>query len=364
MGYELKTGVRFMAHGDRPGCRLAAVQTDDEEELMRLTYGHAATLWRMNLGWRRRRDKEIYGFVLDIERGYWQRNQQAMEDDPEDPMSARTERVIPFVEDRRNCLLIQPSFPLSTEEMASLQPALKRAIQALYQLEDNELAAEPLPTTDDRRVILFYESAEGGAGVLRQLLDHPGALTEVAREALRLCHFDPDTGVDLRRSPGAKEDCEAACYDCLMSYQNQMDHQLLDRHLIRDLLLQLAKSTLKASPVAVERSEHVRRLKALCESDLERKWLDFLEDRNLRLPDGAQKLIEPCQTRPDFVYSDKAVGIYVDGPDHDQPDIVAHDAKVTDRLMDAGYTVIRFGYKDDWEMISTEHSYLFGEPAE
>ncbi len=31
-----------------------------------------------------------------------------------------------------------------------------------------------------------------------------------------------------RRAPRAREDCEAACYDCLMSYANQPDHQLLD----------------------------------------------------------------------------------------------------------------------------------------
>ena len=360
MGYELKTGVRFVEHGDRPGRRVAVAHAADGGELMRLTYGHTATLWRINLGWRRRRDKEIYGFILDTERGYWARNQQAIEEDPEDPMSPRTERVIPFVEDRRNCLLLEPPGRLSTEMMASLQPALKSAIQVLYQLEDNELAAEPLPTADDRRVILFYESAEGGAGVLRQLLDRPEALQEVAREALRLCHFDPDTEADLRRAPGAKEDCEAACYDCLMSYSNQMDHQLLDRHVIRDLLLLLAKGTLKASPVAVERGEHLRTLKALCESDLERKWLDFLEAHNLRLPDLAQQLLEPCHTRPDFAYTGQTVAIYVDGPDHDRPDIGARDREVTDCLMDLGYTVIRFGYKADWEMMCQEHRYLFG----
>ena len=362
MGFEIKTGVRFVAHGDRPGRRVATVHAADGTELLRLTYGHAATLWRINLGWRRRRDKEVYGFVLDTERGYWQRNQQAIEDDPEDPMSPKTERVIPFVEDRRNCLLIEPAERLSTEMMASLQPALKSAIQVLYQLEDNELAAEPLPTTDDRRVILFYESAEGGAGVLRQLLDSPEALTEVAREALRLCHFDPDTGTDLRRAPGAKEDCEAACYDCLMSYYNQMDHELLDRQLIREVLLELTSSIVRASPVAVDRAEHLRKLKALCESDLEREWLDFLEAHNLCLPDAAQKLIEPCQTQADFLYSDQAVAVYVDGPDHDQPDVAAHDAEVTECLMDLGYTVIRFGYrKGQWTAACAEHSYVFGK---
>ena len=109
--------------------------------------------------------------------------------------------------------------------MASLQPAIKNAIQALYQLEDNELAAEPLPDWDNRRLILLYESAEGGAGVLRQLVSDPQAIKNVARKALELCHFDPDSGEDLRHAPGASEICEAACYDCLMSYSNQPDHR-------------------------------------------------------------------------------------------------------------------------------------------
>jgi hypothetical protein len=39
-------------------------------------YGHAATLWRINLGWRRRRNRDQYGFVLDTERGYWQRSEE------------------------------------------------------------------------------------------------------------------------------------------------------------------------------------------------------------------------------------------------------------------------------------------------
>ena len=77
-----------------------------------------------------------------------------------------------------------------------------------YQLEDNELAAEPLPSRDERRLLLFYESAEGGAGVLRRLLEDQWAIREVAQEALRLSHFDPDTGEDLRRAPRAQEDCE------------------------------------------------------------------------------------------------------------------------------------------------------------
>jgi len=242
-----------------------------------------------------------------------------------------------------------------------LQPALKNAIQVLYQVEENELAAEPLPNEDERRLILLYESAEGGAGVLRQLLDAPDALAQVAAKALELCHFDA-AGNDLGRAPGAKEDCEAACYDCLMSYTNQRDHELLDRQLIREILLALTTSRVVASPGALSRGEHLVRLKALCDSDLESKWLDFLEAQQLRLPDEAQRLIEACHTRPDFFYTGAQTAVYIDGPVHDQPDIAAEDHAITECLAwEAGLTVIRFRYDADWRAICGEHTGVFGK---
>src|SRR5690606_33918082 len=57
-----------------------------------------------------------------------------------------------------------------------------------------------------------------------------------ARLALAQCHYDPDTLEDRGGAPQARERCEAACYDCLLSYYNQRDHGVLDRASIRDLL--------------------------------------------------------------------------------------------------------------------------------
>ena len=128
-----------------------------------------------------------------------------------------------YVEDRKNAPSAAGGL-LDKEVVASLQSALQKAIQAIYQLEDAELAVEPLPSLDERNLILMYEASEGGAGVLRQLLEDPAAISAVAEEALRICHFDPKDGADLHRAPGAREDCEAACYDCLLSYYNQIDH--------------------------------------------------------------------------------------------------------------------------------------------
>ena len=348
LGYEIVTGVRFGEQDGRPTVRTAVVQ-EGARPLAGLAYGNAATLWRINTGWSRRKDKHRLGFVLDTERGYWARSEQeAAEAASGDALSPRTQRVVPYVEDRRNALLITPEATLEPEQMASLEAALKQAIQIHYQLEDNELAAEPLPDRGDRRQLLLYESSEGGAGVLRRLLDAPRDLALVAREALRLCHFDPDTGEDEEHAPGASERCEAACYDCLMNYRNQRDHALLDRFAVRDALLALAQATVDASPAAAPRTDHRAALGRLAGSTLEQSWLDFLDARGLRLPSDAQPLLQDHGTRPDFAYADDHVLVYVDGPPHDYPERQRRDAALTTALEDAGYVVVRFHHEDDW----------------
>jgi ATP-dependent helicase YprA (DUF1998 family)/very-short-patch-repair endonuclease len=359
LGFELRTAVRFTENAGRPTHRVGTIEHDGES-LARLDYGSAATIWRINLGWRRRKQKNLLGFLLDTERGYWATNEIANDDDDSDPLSSRVTRVIPFVEDRRNCLMLEPTGTLSKPIMASLAAALKTAIQIRYQLEDSELAVEPLPHSGNRRVLLFYESAEGGAGVLRNLLDDSGAIPSVAKTALEICHFDPQTGDDRRRAPRAKEDCEAACYECLMSYGNQGDHKLLDRQLIRGLLQILASSHVSASPAQQPRKEHIVQLSRLAGSELERRWLRFLEQNNLRLPSKAQLLIESCKTRPDFLYDDSVTAIYVDGPPHSFADRQERDRIQTECMEDLGYTIIRFGHDDNWTEIINRYRHVFG----
>ena len=174
-------------------------------------------------------------------------------------------------------------------------------------------------------------------GVLRRLVDDPDAMAQVARMALRLCHFDPETGEDRHRAPQAREDCEAACYDCLMSYGNQRFHQLLDRQLIREFLLDCTHAQVQSSPAAIPRSAQLEQLRRVAGSDLERTWLDFLETRRLRLPGRAQSLIESCQTRPDFLYDgDYGVAVYIDGPIHRYPERHARDVAQTAAMEDQG----------------------------
>ncbi|MBU1208362.1 MAG: DUF1998 domain-containing protein, partial [Proteobacteria bacterium] len=360
MGYEIKTGVRFSIQGGKPSCQVATLIHPEKGEIAALTYCQSSTLWRINLGWTRRKNRNQYGFVLDTERGYWARNEVVGDEDDQDPMSANASRVIPFVEDHRNCLLFRPGQKLDENQMASLQSALKQAIQASFQLEDNELAAEPLPGMDNRQVILLYEAAEGGAGVLRQLLEDPNAFARVAVQALDLCHFDPATGGDRKKAPRAKDDCEAACYDCLLSYGNQRDHSLLDRKTINQILLDYARASVSVSPGGLSRAEHLQRLLNLAGSELEKRWLRYLADKNLHLPSRSQVFMEKCKTRPDFIYDDHLVVVYVDGPPHKYPERKERDIQQTSCLEDLGYTVIRFEDEEDWDKKIAQFPHVFG----
>ncbi|MCS6850586.1 MAG: DEAD/DEAH box helicase [Gemmataceae bacterium] len=360
LGYDIRTGIRLAEQGGVPVQRTARLGRDGQP-LATLTYGRTATLWRINLGWKNRRSKNTpFGFVLDKERGVWARNEQA-EDDPDDLLSPRSERVIPYVEDRRNCLLLEPSEPLALDQMVSLAAALKNAIQVQYQLEDNELAAELLPHEDRPRLLLFYENTEGGAGVLRRLVEEPHAFAQVAVRALEICHFDPASGDDKRRARGATEDCEAACYDCLMHYGNQSVHRLLDRQKIRDLLLCFAQARAETAPGGHSRAEHLAMLERLAGSELERRWLHHLQAHHLRLPSHAQYLIKTCQTRPDFFYADYQAAIYIDGPVHDFPERQQRDQAQTECMEDAGFTVIRFHHQDDWDATIAKYPHVFGK---
>ncbi|MEI6045565.1 MAG: DEAD/DEAH box helicase, partial [Chloroflexota bacterium] len=346
MGYEILTGVRYENNRDDLAYQEATLE-NDSRVIAKLAYGHAANIWRINLGWKHRKKAEK-GFLLDTETGAWAKNEQD-NGDQDELITTHREKVLPYVEDRRNCLLFEPGEDAVKDEafMASLQAALKSAIQVHYQLEDNELAAEPLPNRDNRKLILFYEAAEGGAGVLRQLVEDPEAMTKVAKAALDLCHFNPENGDDVHRAPGAKEDCEAACYDCLLSYSNQRDHRILDRKNILATLLEMRDGQMVYKASATTHSDLLNALSSDLQAPIEKRWLGFLDERNCTLPGRSHFLIESCQARPDFVYEDSSTLVYVDGAETVRQ---ARDREKIESLeYDFGYTVIRFGAEEEWE---------------
>ncbi len=305
-------------------------------EFARLEYSPAADIWKINLGERRRKDKTPagYGFKIDPKSGTWARSLQD-DDDVEGEELDKPVQVVPFVHDTANALLFKPKDAKDKAYMATLQAALQKAIQARFHMEDRELDASALPTADDRQVIMFFESSAGGAGVLRRLLDDPAAIRDVARESLDILHFEAD-GTD-RGKNSRGEACGAACYDCVLSYGNQRDHEILDRRTVRDTLLKLAGSSF-------DRSGIFESLGGQCETELERWWLLLLQQNGHHPPSAAQHRHSEMKTSPDFCYhhENRTVHIYVDGPHHDEADIKRRDTEISERLQGAGRYAVRF----------------------
>jgi superfamily II DNA/RNA helicase/very-short-patch-repair endonuclease len=365
-GYEVRTTLQFQEENGVPKV-VHSQMVQGAAQLLDLQYAPTATVWRMNLGWRRRKDKEIYGFNIDPVSGYWSNDEQAPKDENENAEldKIQAQRISPYVEDRRNILLINPSIPLDEKAMATLQFAIKRGIEAEFQLEESELMVEPLPGRDDRRTMLFYESAEGGAGVLTRLATDPAALQRVARKALEIMHYaSPDNSWDHSSLENASEECDAACYRCLLSYYNQPDHELLDRKLsdVTVLLCSLTSASLEIGQNNANGEDQMATLREQSASSLEQTWLDFIEHHQLRKPDLAQHYLEAQQTRPDFIYKDALALIYVDGPHHEQPGQRSFDHNLTRELTDVGFTVIRFTRDTSgWPKIVRRYPDIFGD---
>jgi very-short-patch-repair endonuclease len=360
-GYELKTSYEL--NQSSPSALRHSKVIFEGSDLFEMTYNQAATLHRINLGWRRRKEESQKGFMLDVNSGNWIRNNNEVQvqDDDQDAMGPVQKRVIPYVHDRKNILLFRPNFDIEEIQLITLMYAIKQAVQSIYQLEDNELSVEVLPNFSTPMLIMFYESAEGGAGVLRKITEDPSAIGMIAKEALGICHFD-DEGNDLGHAPKSQERCITACYQCLLSYSNQPSHEIIDRHEIVDILLELCNSKVNSSPSALPRGEHLKQLISKSESKLEEKWLKFLEKHALSLPDHSQFSINDPMTRPDFYYEAMRVAIYVDGPPHDYPDRQERDIAQTKEMEDRAFWVIRFHHEDDWMEIVNNHISIFGNP--
>ncbi|RKN08189.1 DEAD/DEAH box helicase [Streptomyces radicis] len=369
-GYVVEVSYKFNKHGDRDGSLNAAARDADGAPLVELTYGDSATVRLTNLGYRRSRQRS--GFWLDPVEGKWLDAKKDKDkpgtlttDEQEGLDSAeKAERkvpVIPYVQDTRNILVLQLAEKVAPDVAVTLQYALERGIEAEFQLEDGELDTEQLPPYDGPRDrILFIESAEGGAGVLRRLQAEPDALRRAAARALEIAHFRRD-GSDKGGREGGPA-CEMGCYDCLLSFGNQRHHQVIDRKLVRDLLLRFAGAKVTDTVPGVSRDEHAQALLDGADSTLEQKFVAFLARNGLRLPDQQQFFVSSALSRPDFVYRTKVgpVAVFIDGPHHDSEVQAQRDEDAQERLYDDGWEVIRFRHDDDWSGITRRYRSVFG----
>ena len=369
-GYEVVTTLRFAEQGGKPRFT-PVVFAEAGDKLLSASYGPAATVWRINLGWRRRKNKSVFGFNIDVATGEWCRDEQAPEEAMDDAPAAKTiQRITPFVEDRRNVLVVRPEVVrLDDDQVTTLTYVLKRGIERVFQLEENELAAEPLPDSENRNAILLYEAAEGGAGVLSRLASDPGAIRRVAQRALEVCHWTSRSGLwaDAADLDDADPDCEAACYRCLLSYSNQPDHKRIDRRdpQVLALLCHLVRADAEVGNSEGAGAEDAfASLGRQCGSGLERAWLNAARAGGFLPPDHAQPMLHEYSTQPDFAYERTKALIYVDGPHHRGTATKTVDDAKRQALRDAGYKVVVFAeHPTAWPAIFAKFPFVFGKGA-
>ena len=351
-GYEITTHFRF-SKKDGTERKISAEVTDNEgNTLLRLSFGPAAHLRRINRRWKR---SATVGYTLDLNNGTWSKRIGDAVDNALDAGQNNIRTGVQlFVKDTRNILFIQPGVmnPLTEENLANLQHSIFKGLCAFFQIDESEIATERIGD-GEHRGILCWEAAEGGVGVLQSLLDEPQVMSRIAENALEICHFgktDDET------------ECVRSCYNCLMTYRNQMDHGILNRHLIKDLLVKISDGkTLKSfKNLSYDEQYEWLRQQTDARSKLERDLLDHLYREGQKLPDSAQKTLSNYPCRPDFYYEDSYVCVFCDGSVHDQPKQAEDDKRLRADLINKGYRIVVVRYDRPLGEQVNEYKDVFG----
>jgi len=341
VGFNIETFFS-VPDGDMGRVKRARILSGSDH-LLNLAYIPAAQLIQVNKGDKSQKEE---GFFLDLSTGYWK-----PKPDPEKPSANEIRRVQIFTHTNADALYIEPvkTLALDSAGVLSLQYALKRAIEQVFQIESAELGATTMGDKADPNIFL-YEASEGSLGVLSQLATDVDAFRKVIGKAIEICNFDDPEYV------------EKASYDDLLSYYNQPHHLILDRFAIRESLEKLKACSIDLADPSGHRSyeEQYQWLRKQIDtsSSTEEKFLDYLHDQKIRLPDAAQKNADGIYVKPDFFYHPDT-WVFCDGTPHDQADVKAKDVTQRKALKDRGDEVIVYYYKDDLADVVAKYPDIF-----
>jgi len=329
-GFEIRT--YFSVDGGEIDRIRKAVARTSENALLNLRYVPAARLVHVNYQWRSQKNE---GFPMGLISGDWRASL------PEADANVKEDfRLVKlWTSNVADALYIEPIQPLglNAEGVITLQHALKRAIERVFQVEQNEIGVVAVGDPEAPNILLF-EAAEGSLGILSQFVENIDVFHRVVSEAVELCRFD---------DPDYKE---PASYDDLLSYYNQRDHKVIDRHLIKGALEKLGICSIEIqtnSSFASYDDQYASLMRNLDPtSSTERKFIKHLYDNGLRLPDAAQKRVDGIYVQPDF-YFEPRIWVFCDGTPHDEPAVKADDAGKRQAIMARGDEVWVYYYKDD-----------------
>jgi len=318
----------------------------------RVTYEGSANIVLVNGGLRDADEDDLNGFALCMECNRWLTSEDQIEshvdeDDPDCYANASEEAIKReielFSEGQHDTVTLTTPLPgdLKPEQTAEFYRTLKETIYqgilVAFDLDEEEIDTfvKPAMREHGQVTIVIYETSEGGAGVLHSLMDE-ARFRKAVREAQTVLHGDPDD-----------DGCERACYECLLSFYNQPEHESLDRTLVETWLENMETATLTevAETGSGGGGGNFNELSEACESSFEREVLYTLQDEDIKLPDEAQKVIydgdEPV-AKPDFFYerSNRSIAVFVDGPAHEKDYVMEDDERKRTKLKQMGYRVI------------------------
>jgi len=356
LGYQIDTW--FRCTGDVSKLDEIRLMGGDDI-LLKMKYIPSAELVYVNMKWRVNKDE---GFVLNRVSGHWKSHGYR-----EEVLSGKGKgsKVKPedlkvvklYTKDTADALYIEPLRVLELDYAGrvTLQYALKTACERVFQVESSELGITPIGNPDSPNLLMF-ESSEGSLGVMAAMVRENNIWKKVIDEAWRVCRFDEE------------DYAEKASYKDLLSYYNQPDHPVIDRFLIKDTL-----ERLRSAQVEVGRAEsgtyeeQYERLLTQYDtsSAVEKKFLDYLYKKGLRLPDDAQKRIEGLFCQPDFYYEPKSgqnslpLHVFCDGSPHDRSEIQKKDTQQREAILDMGHEYLVYYYTDSLDELTAKRSDVF-----
>ena len=309
-----------------------AIVSSSEGSLLNVRYIPAARLVHINFKWKA---QEAEGFPIGMVSGDWRSS--LPEQDAQSNEQFR--RVKLMTSNLADALYIEPIQPLGLKPdgVITLQHALKRAIELVFQVEPREIGVVTVGDPEAPNILL-YEAAEGSLGILSQFVENVHAFHQVVQQAISLCRYD---------DPAYKG---PASYDDLLSYYNQRDHRIIDRYLIKAALEKLMLCTIEIQTNKNFRSyeEHYQTLLRGIDpnSSTERKFLDYLYNNGLRLPDEAQKRVDGLYAQPDFYYEPR-FWVFCDGTPHDKSVVQEKDEAIRQAIIARGDEVWVYYYRDN-----------------
>jgi very-short-patch-repair endonuclease len=319
-------------------------------EPVHLTHEHNGRVVVVNQGPRQKQEDEgLEGFAYCTACDQWLSSENMIENHLEEdgrcPQNAAPDDVLRgiqlFASSQNDVVTLDCTPPTDIHQpeafYKTLLHTLQQALQVSMDLDESEIDGflSEVPSEEDRWQLVLYETAEGGTGAVQSLTDPP-RLRQTIQSARELLHEGEDDG------------CERACYECLCSFYNQRDHALLDRRLVLPFLQELAESDELVAPVpssngTASGGEAVEKLLAQCQSDFERSVLQAISERNLPLPDEAQKTLYhdgiPIASA-DFFYEGPRIVVFVDGSPHHKDYVQADDHEKRRELKRRGYRIV------------------------